>query len=120
MEEAQEREHRQHHEEVPGGVGRQPGQAPRSARAALPPALRTPLPYDEVKVGTSKHEQTQQRGDGPIGHWGERALEGPGSPQVPAALGGQEALGEQAVRERLLSQLCWVPAASPAPGAPMP
>ena len=79
-------------------MGGQLGQALRSAWAGLawPPCPPSPpLPYDEVKVGTSKHKQTQQSGDSPIGHWGERVLQGPGSPQVPAALGGQEALGEQ-------------------------
>lgn len=29
------------------------------------------IPYDEVKVGTSKHEQTQQCRDSPIGHRGK-------------------------------------------------
>lgn len=95
MEEAQECEHRQHHEEVPGGGGRSAWAGPAVRTGSPAPGPVHPLPYDEVKVGTSKHEQTQQRGDGPIGHWGERVLEGPGSPQVPAALGGQEALGEQ-------------------------
>ena len=56
------------------------------------PAL---LPYDEVEVGPSKHEQTQQCGDGPIGHWSKRVFQGAGGPQVPAALGGQEALWGQ-------------------------
>jgi hypothetical protein len=57
--------------------------------------LSLPLPYDEIKVRTSKHEQTQQCGDGPISHWGKCVLQGTGSPQIPATLGGQEALGEQ-------------------------
>lgn len=38
------------------------------------PALSPPLPYNEVKVGTNKHEQTQQCGDGPILHWGKCVL----------------------------------------------
>lgn len=67
MEEAQEREHRQRRKEVP---------------------------YNEVKVGTSKHEQTQQCGDGPVSHRGKCVLKGTGGPQVPAALGGQKALGK--------------------------
>lgn len=64
-------------------------------RQAALPRPSPPLPYDEVKVGTSKHEQTQQRGDSPIGHWSQGVLQGTGSPQVPAPLGGQEALWGQ-------------------------
>lgn len=41
------------------------------AGVGSPLLLSPPVPYNEVKVGASKHEQTQQRGDGPIGHRGK-------------------------------------------------
>lgn len=41
---------------------------------ALLPCPELSLPYDEVKVGTSKHEQTQQCGDGPVGNRGKCVL----------------------------------------------
>lgn len=119
VEEAQQREDCQHHEEVPGGAGAGVSRAGPAARAGQPRRrARASLPDDEVKVGTSKHEQTQQRGDGAIGHRGECVLQGAGSPQVLATLGGQEALGNKGVLELLLGQpgpaRLWVPG-SPSP-----
>lgn len=43
-------------------------------RVARPLFLSPLVPYDEVKVGTSKHEQAQQCGDSPIGHRGKCLL----------------------------------------------
>lgn len=57
-----------------GGQVVSPGSPCGQRRQAAPPRPSPPLPYDEVKVGTSKHEQTQQCGDGPIGHWSKCAL----------------------------------------------
>lgn len=60
MEEAQECKYCQHHKEVPGGVKEgSAGSGPvSSAGQPCLLALSPPLPYDEVKVGASKHEQT--------------------------------------------------------------
>lgn len=56
-----------------GGWSAWAGPAATEGRPCLL-APRPPLPYDEVKVGTSKHEQTQQCGDSPIGHRGKCVL----------------------------------------------
>lgn len=57
--------------------------------------LSSLVPYDEVKVRTSKHEQTQQCRDSSISHWGKGLLQSASSPQVPATMAGQEALGRE-------------------------
>ena len=60
------------------------------------PLFLSPLvPYDEVKVRTSKHEQTQQCRDSSIRHRGKGLFQSAGSPQVPATGAGQEALGTE-------------------------
>jgi hypothetical protein len=73
------------------------GQASGSPEARVgSPLFRSPLvPYDEVKVRTSKHEQTQQGGDSSISHRGKGLFQSASSPQVPATMAGQEALGRE-------------------------
>lgn len=73
------------------------GQAlrPPEARVGSPLFLSPLVPYDEVKVRTSKHEQTQQCRDSAISHRGKGLFQGASSPQVPAAMAGQEALGRE-------------------------
>lgn len=77
--------------------GRVGGQALRAseARVGSPPFLSPLIPYDEVKVRTSKHKQTQQCGDSPVSHRGKGLFQSAGSTQVPATMAGQEALGRE-------------------------
>lgn len=68
---------------------------PPEARVGSPFFLSPLVPYDEVKVRTSKHEQTQQCRDSAISHRGKGLFQSASSPQVPAAMAGQEALGRE-------------------------
>lgn len=65
------------------------------ARVGSPHFLSPLVPYDEVKVRTSKHEQTQQCGHSPISHRSKGLFQSASSPQVPATVAGQEALGRE-------------------------